>query len=242
MKSIMKLAFGATALAAVSVMGVGTANAADEQLVVIKAAGSTYQPGDVLSTATAVSLTDGASMTVMSQSGATITKTGPFSGTISASASGADTGIVKSLQGLFAGPKKSTASLGVVRSAGSATDEVPEAGLVSIELSGARCLPTDGQVAFYRTQADATVRFGLAEKNGVWAGSTTWNAGEQVKKLPSTVRLKDGATYIATIDGKTTELTVFRMPANLTSDVDQLKWMADTGCKSQALAKLAELQ
>ena len=241
MKSMFKLAFGATALAAVSVMGVGAANAAD-QLVVIKTAGSSYQPGEGLSSATAITLPDGASITVMSQSGATVTKSGPFEGVISTATSGADTGIVPSLQGLFSGPKKSTASLGVVRSAGATTDDVPSAELVSVDLSGTRCIASDGRVSFYRAQADQTVRFGLAEKNGVWAGSTTWNAGGQVKTLPSSVRLNDGATYVATLEGKVSEVTVHRMPGNLASDVEQLKWMADTGCKSQALAKLAALQ
>ena len=229
-----------SALVVAGFLGATTANAA--QMVVISSSGTPIEPGAVIDASKAIKLSEGASMTLISPDGSPMTISGPYSGKVKVkNAMGGDSKVISALANLFADQKKSTASLGAVRSATSGSDQAaPEPWLVSVENSGDRCIRSGDVATLWRSSASSASSFALA---GPYKKSKPqqWPAGKDRVNVPASF-FRSGQTYKAQLGSKVVELTMHVAKNDFKNKAEAAVWMAQKGCSQQAFSLLSTLK
>lgn len=247
----MKKIFGATLAASVfALMTAAFPGQADAgQMVVIDSTVPSLGAGTVIEGDKQIDLAAGQKVTLLSTDGSSKTLTGPYSGKPAegSTASGEDSKMMGALSALFAQQKKSTASLGAVRSATSATAEipVPSAWVVSVENSGDRCIRKgENKVVLWRKDASSDAKFSLELTGSLLKKKmpeAKWPAGRDRVALPGNF-FSDNDTYKAKLDNNTVTLTFHTMPGDLDNPAQEAAWMASHGCTAQAMALLNNLR
>lgn len=211
------------------------------QLVVIKATGVALEKGQIIDGSKILKLGKGASVTLIGNSGSTVTLTGPYEqapADKTSSGNAQNPNIVKALGALISARKFSTASLGVVRSgSGKIGDHrLSDPWLVSVESSGTRCI-RPGIVVLWRNDASKQSTVTISRSSASLTAQADWAAGDNVLPLASN-RFRDGGDYTLELEKKRIALTVHVLPGEYTEVGQQAAWMAETGCTNQALALL----
>lgn len=224
-------------------------SASAAELVVIEtSANAGVAAGDIITNGQSVTIPAGETATLIGADGTPVTLTGPFNGVpqAAASAGGEDMSVLASLLG---GDNKSTASLGVIRAGtAGATADVPAPYLVNVTVNGNRCLPSDGSITLYRSDASASQPLVLGQVVGGNAVTRSkpvpWKQGRTEMPLPKamTKHFKSGSVWEVTLGKKATRLTFHTMPATLTNATQQAVWMAKQDCKPQAIALINNLR
>ncbi|MEM6491649.1 MAG: hypothetical protein AAF684_07105 [Pseudomonadota bacterium] len=213
----------------------GAASAAD--MVVIQSSGASVNPGDVISDSAPLSLASGASVTLLTAAGQTLNLTGPFNGVPEAQSTGGDSAIASAISNMLKGQRKSTASLGAIRSGSTSEAEatVPSPWLISVESSGDRCIYSDRAILYRGDNAEEAT---LSLTGGVKSiRGAKWPAGAAEVAL-SNDTFADGGVYTATLGERSVELTMHKASTAMNNPAELAAWMAQKGCVSQALALL----
>lgn len=238
MQTIARFTLGVS-MAALLAFGMAGAAAASE-MVVLDAKGASMEKGTVIDGSKPITLSAGAKLTLMGADGSPISIEGPFTGKPADKAKGGgDPKTVNALAALFAGQKKSTASLGAVR-AGSAQEDVtlPQPWVISVDQSGARCIQK-GATQLYR--ADSSKETTLSLTGGYKSiKNAAWQAGQSTVTLPDNF-FADGKAYKASVGTKAVDLTIHVMPADKKAPGEIAAWMAEKGCTPQAMAMLTSV-
>ena len=243
MKNIMNSLVAGTAM----LFAAGLSAQASEFVVIEADDKAGFAQGDVIADGASITIPSGSSLTLISEDGMPVTLPGPFSGVPKSSGSGGNSDL-SVLASLLSNSNKSTVSLGVVRAAGSKKDDsVPSPYLVNVDVSGARCLPSDGTIVLYRSDASETTTLKLTEMIGnkeVRSSKGKWKAGDNQMSLPRKMvsMFKDDSNWKFVTGDNSVDLNFHAMPSSLDNATKKAIWLAEQGCKPQAIALLSNLR
>ena len=211
-------------------------------VVVIASSAPNIMPGQIVNADGPLEIPAGARVTLISESGKTVTVNGPHSGPLSlAGESSGDPSLIKALAGLVSVPIKETGSLAFIRK-GTVRTPPTETWVIDVGRSGDHCVPAGGPVKLWRAaKTGALLLKNLADKS---KSVTDWPAETNTLEWPSQVTLDGGTKYLARLIGslKKTVFVVHLVPADLPSDAHRAVWMAEKGCVEQAKRLLAGLR
>ena len=242
MKTFIRVAFTATLLAMASALTVSPASASVD-MVVVHATGAPFARGTVIDGSLPLRLESGWSVTLAASDGTFVTLTGPSERVPAEAIRGGDGDpkIIEALGALLSARETSTAALGVVRSGrGNAEMTPPDPWAVSVERSGARCIPAD-VTRLWRHDSSKSIDLTITKKGGAKSAHARWAAGQETLMLDSS-SFRDGANYTMTLEGRQVNLTIFVVPAAASGIVEQAAWMAQIGCDEQAIALLDNMR
>lgn len=219
-----------------------------QQLVVIASGAPSLKPGQVVKSGTAIEIPAGASVTLVSETGKTVTLKGPFSGPAKAGGQGggkggADDKLIASLSGLLSGSGKETGSLGAMRAV-APLKPPSDAWVINTGKSGDFCVQAKGPVMLWRGKAAKARILTLKNLTDKSKSKAEWPAGSATLEWPSKVTLADGARYLLRMKGSRAarKLKLHLVPGDLPSDAHRAAWMARNGCEKQARRLLAGLR
>ncbi len=218
-----------------------------QQLVVIASGAPSLKPGQVVKSGTAIEIPAGASVTLVSETGKTVTLKGPFSGPAKAGGQGGGKGggdkLIASLSGLLSGSGKETGSLGAMRAV-APLKPPSDAWVINTGKSGVFCVQAKGPVMLWREKAAKARILTLKNLTDKSRSKAEWPAGSATLEWPSKVNLTDGARYLLRMKGSRAarKLKLHLVPGGLASDAHRAVWMARNGCEKQALRLLAGLR
>lgn len=214
------------------------------QLIVVASSAPTLKPGQVVNSGAPIDIPDGASVTLVSRSGKTVTLKGPHAGPAGIGGGNSeDARLIASLSGLFAGSGKETSSLGTMRAA---VKRAPpnDPWVINIEVHGDHCVPAKGPVKLWRANSKKARILILKNLGDKTKAKADWPTGASTLIWPSQVTLKEGAYYLARLKNSRTarRLILHLVPENIPTDAHRVAWMADNGCQKQAKLLLARLR
>jgi hypothetical protein len=238
-KLLVGAAAGAFALATVA----GSAYAAD--MVVLDSKSSNFEISSVIDGDQTITLAAGEMVELLGSDGSTRKIEGPYSGKPGADVgdSGAGSQLVAALSGLLKDSKRSSSSIGTIRSGSGAlkgvSDDVSDPYLVNVDVKGHRCI-TQGPVILQSNADNSAARkLVLQQKGRVKKLSGRWPSNTERLQMPANFRIRDNAVYSIELGGNdAVEITFHVMPAELKSPTEQAVWMANNKCKAQTLALL----
>lgn len=218
------------------------ASAAD--LVVVASSDPGLAPGSVVKSDAVLKIPAGASVTLISGTGKTVTLKGPHSGppgTVGDGAGSAD--LIASLSGLLKGSEKETGALGTMRAMAPPAPPT-DPWVIDVGQSGDHCVAAAGPAMLWRGSGSQARVVSIIDLKDNSQFDADWPAGAETLAWPSKVPLADGGRYLARMKGSATatRLTVHRVPAQLPTDAHRAAWMADKGCRLQARRLLGGLR
>lgn len=232
-------AFAVAAFMALAAVPAGAAN-----LVVIASSSPEFAPGRIVHSDDPIEVPNGATVTLVSDTGNIVTVPGPHSGPAEIAAGpGGNDGLLVSLSGLLSGPGRETASLGTMRAVApppSPTDPW----VIDIGAWGHYCVPAKGPVVLWRGKAGRPGTLILKNLSDRSKSITPWPAGTQTLPWPPKTTLGEGDKYLARMKGRraSSKLVLHLVPEDLPTDAHRAAWMADKGCFRQARRLLARLR
>lgn len=243
MKSFMRKAF---ALSFVALAWVATAPSAFAvvDMVVVHVVNAPFKPGTIIDGSQPLKLEAGWSVTLVAADGSFVTLKGP-SDRVPAkqrSSRSGDPKLIEALRALLAAEEISTAALGVVRSANGETSRaaLPDAWAVNVFRSGSRCI-RHRVVTLWRDDAVRSANLRIRSSGGGRMATTNWPAGHDLLKVDG-AGFRDGGRYLFDVDGRRVDITMHVMPRGLTRLAEQAAWMAESGCREQALTLLQKVR
>jgi hypothetical protein len=212
------------------------------ELLVLSSTHSDLQVGEIVDGASKLTLPAGATVTLVAESGETVTLDGPFEGVPAAGSGGGDPGLLKKLSMLVGGPSQDASAVGAVRAANTSTPDDPW--VINISRSGHHCVRGGTQPVLWRPSAKQASALSLKQMSPAKRAKATWARGEATLTWPAKMAFADGATYMVRLRGSSTakRLVLHVVPADLPSDVHRAVWMSDAGCANQARRLLATLK
>ncbi len=221
------------------------ASTASYEMVVVNVEGAGLKKGTVIDGSQALTLREGAKVTLVSADGSFVTLQGPVTTTPSkhsnGQAAGSDSKVVEIIGALLSDEQRSTKALGVVRSANSGSFAAPpNEWAVSVEQSGARCIGGDVAV-LWRSDASSEANLSIRKAGSARSAKATWPKGQEFFTISQKV-FQDGQNYQVGLDDRTVEIKVSVMPASLNGPAEQAAWMAKNGCRSQALTMVERIR
>ncbi len=213
------------------------------QLVVVAGGAPGLKLGQVVESDASLDIPAGASVTLVSESGETVTLKGPHSGPPGLGGYGGDKGLVSSLSSLLAGSNRETGSLGVMRAISPKTPP-DDPWVIDIGRSGPHCVAATGGVVLWRAEHKKARIISLKNLADKSRSITNWPAGRNTLNWPAEVSLQDGARYLVGMKGSRAKkkLTLHLVPATLPTDPHRAAWMAQKGCTVQAKRLLRHLR
>lgn len=238
------MAFGLMTVFSVAGTAVAGNTSGGYQYVVIKSTDGAYKEGMILDGDAALNLAKGMSVTLVGSDGAILTLDRPTSHlpTPDRTAAASKGNIVSALGAILSQRQVSTASLGVVRSAtsGQTETEMPNPWAVSVDRSGTRCIQRE-VVVLWRNDATATRKITISRANASMTAQAEWAAGDNLLPV-SGKKFRDQAQYRVEHGNRLVSLTMHIVPKEITGPAEQAAWMAQTGCRTQALAMLDSIE
>jgi hypothetical protein len=213
---------------------IGAAGASAEPLTVVEARGIAMQPGSTVDSTKPLALKQGQHVTLISNSGATLSIDGPYNAPPSAGGSGKSLGAT--LAALGTEHSARTGEAGVTR--GGKTASLPEPWLFDVTHSGNVCLPENTQPVFWRPDATAKVAIVVMPVDRSWKSQADWPSGSDRVRIDTDVPMHGGAAYVVNYAGTDYALAVATVPASLANDDMRAAWMLQKGCEAQAEALL----
>lgn len=218
------------------------ASAAD--LVVVASSAPGLAPGTVVKSDAALKIPGGASVTLISGTGRTVTLKGPHAGPPVTGGDGAGSpDLIASLSGLLAGSGKETAALGTMRALAPPAPPT-DPWVIDVGESGDHCVAAAGAATLWRGQSARARLFSIVDLKDNRRHDADWPAGAATLAWPSQLPVADGGRYLVRMKGSANaaRLTVHRVPADLPTDAHRAAWMADKGCRPQARRLLAAIR
>lgn len=213
-----------------------------ERWVVIDAENTPLSPGALVENGQPVTLAEGARLTLLTEEGQTLKLTGPYSdvpgGSAAASTAGKNLTIIAQL---LQGHQQVNTVLGGSR--GESWPEPPDvpsaADLIDADHSGEHCLSRD-PVVLWRQNPAALETVTLTDAEGRPLAHWMWPASAAQLAVPGHL-FANGQHYRLLRGVRLVELYVHKTPPLLNQPAALAAWMADHGCKTQALILLKGL-
>jgi hypothetical protein len=217
------------------------AQAGSDEVVVIRSDAAAYPVGKTLSLSRdRISLTGEQKLLAVDAQGALRRFAAPFSGAISqaqAEGGGASTAVVAALASLLSDPNGRAEAL---RSGGAVPTELPSPWAVSVDHSGAACAKSDRLTLWRRDEAKDS-RLVIDMGGGGKKARATWAQGAPTLPMPANL-FTNGQTYLVKVDEQEVSLKLHIFSTTAASPVETAVWMANAGCKAQALAMIGSIQ
>jgi hypothetical protein len=214
------------------------------EVVVIESNAPGLSPGVVVDGSKPLELAPGTAVTLVTGDGRVKSIKGPFSGVPFAGEESAPGGsaLIRSLSRLISGKSPKTGELGMMR--GERLVGRPDAWSIDIIRSGAHCVTDRLHALLWRPIGVKAETLTIRRQPWGERVSVDWPAGTNSLIWPKALPLEHGGQYLVKLSSRIsgTKLVVYVVPANLPTDAHLAAWMADLGCKEQALALIAEMQ
>lgn len=225
------------AIACLAALMLGTLPSRAADLVVVESRGIDLKPGTQIDGEKPLALKDGQVVTLISPSGEIIKLHGPMSGAPAPGAGGSSVDVKGALKTLVTQELADNSELGVVR--GAAEDPVPpEPWLVDVTHDGARCLPVNSPIVFWRPGGGGADAVTIAPYDRSWLVRARWQAGSDRLLITDKVPLRTRSTYMVRVGKKETAITLVMIPAAVSNDAMRAAWMIEVGCVSQVKSLL----
>lgn len=220
----------------------GVAGAAE--IIVLDSSVEAIKAGAMIDSASNISVPAGRKITVMEADGSVRTISGPYDGAASSSAKAGGSQLMAGLSKLVTERSERKAVLGAVRAVDTGSQNT---NLLAIDVTKSQifCLPKGANPVLWRPESmNLDVQFAIAswhDQDNV--RRAIWRRGDQTLAWPPNLTIGAGADFILRMDValKDTQLRVHRMPDTLATTADQVVWMAQTGCESQARLLLDQM-
>ena len=203
------------------------------QLIVVEARGISLAPGSSVDDSKPLDLKQGQHVTLISQSGVTISLDGPYNKP--PTAQGGGTSLGSKLSGFVTEANARTGEVGTTRGTAPAR-KLPSAWVIDASRAGTACLQEGQTPVFWRDPANGTASLTVMPDDRSWKVLTEWPAGLSELAVKTNIPMHAGATYFVSLDGNESAIAVNTVPAALASDAQRAAWMADKGCEAQAEA------
>ncbi len=200
----------------------------------VEARGISLQPGATVDSAKPLTLKPGQHVTLISNSGATLSIDGPYNAPPSAGGTGRS--LSTTLAALGTEKNARTGEAGVTR--GSKTVSLPDPWLFDVTHSGNVCLAENTQPVFWRPDAASKVSVVVMPVDRSWKSEADWPSGIDRISITTDVPMHGGAAYVVKYAGTEYALAVNAVPASLANDQMRAAWMLQKGCEAQAEALL----
>jgi hypothetical protein len=210
----------------------GTAHAAN--LIVAEARGIALKPGSTVDSTKPLLLKQGQHVTLISETGATLSIDGPYNQPPSAGGGGKSLGATLAALGTEHAAR--TGEAGVTR--GTAPNPLPEPWLFDATRSGNVCLQENREPVFWRPDDKSTASITVMPVDRSWKSQAHWPAGMNRLTVTTDVPMHGGAAYVVNYNGTEYALAVNTVPASLDNDSMRAAWMVQKGCEAQAEALL----
>jgi len=205
------------------------------ELVVIEARRVALKVGQTVDSAKPIVLKEGEHLTLISPTGATIKLDGPYN-----KAPEADQGravpIANTLALLVAQRQARTGEVGTTR--GLTLTPLPEPWVLDTSRTGTVCLREGTDAVLWRPDAKPDLELTVAPTDRSWRAQTHWSAGTDRITIKAPAVIHGDATYLVTVNGTQSAITVENVPASLANDPMRAAWLAGKGCEAQAEALL----
>jgi len=219
----------------VGAMLASCAGAHAAQLVVIEARAVALRPGAVLDDTKPLVLKQGQHVTLLSETGATLKLDGPYDKVPSLDQI-ERVDIKTALAALVTQRQARTSEVGTTR--GATIVKLPSPWLIDATHNGNVCLRDGDAVVFWRPSSVKAATFTVMPDDRSWRAQANWPAGSDELSASADAPVHGGATYVVSVDGAESAVTVNTLPAVLTNDSMRAAWMAEKGCEAQAEALL----
>ena len=206
-------------------------------MVVVKATGPGLRPGQVVATGVSVTLPAASKAVLLTRDGRTVSLTGPFYGPVQEPASaGGDDKTVSALSRLLTASAADSSALGVTRAGDFSSPYT-----ITVK-GGAHCQVASEKPRFGREMGSPEEHLTVSATSGT-SQTLTWPEDEAELGWPDNIPFITG-TYTLRLDTqpKPGTLTVQLIPAEVKGSGALAVWMADHGCKAQAMKLLASLR
>src|SRR4029077_16246134 len=203
-------------------------------LIVVEARGIGIKPGSSIDSAKPLVLKQGQHVTLITQTGATLSIDGPNKKPPAAGGQGRS--VSTTLAGLTTERNARTGEAGVTR--GTKFNALPQAWLVDVSRSVSVCLQKNRHPVFWRPDSSAASSLTVMPSDHSWKSQAVWPAGSATLKVTTDVPVHGGAAYVVKFNGSDYALAVSTVPATLGNDSMRAAWMLQKGCEAQAEALL----
>jgi len=223
-------------LACIVFLGLIIGPARAETIIVAATGNAGFEPGTRLQDGHAISLPEGARITLLAQDGAMQVIDGPFSGAPSLSedaAAAAPEAGWSAVLALVGDPDARSDVMGASRKTDGEFLVPPGTWHVSVDSSGPRC-SAGGEVMLWRKDAlgaaTVSVRSGAGRLTDL-----SWPPGEQVLSLPEA--FAETGRMMVSVGGELRDLDLAIAPAKVSAGApgEVLAWLLDRKCQRQAL-------
>jgi hypothetical protein len=205
--------------------------ASAENLVVVEARGIALKTGATVDSTKALVLKAGQHVTLISNSGATLSFDGPHDQ--APAVSGGGTG-GNTFAALVTERNARTSEFGTTR--GGETTRLPAPWLIDASHAGNACLAEGTQAVFWRPAANDTTTLAVMPDDRSWKIETAWDAGSDRITVHDLALVHSEATYFVRLAGTESAIRLNIVPAGLSSNAMRAAWMANKGCEAQAEA------
>lgn len=218
--------------------GAGTSGAVAGQVVILSSTTAEYSPGSIVDGTSTVSLPGGGLLMFNDATGATRTLTGPYTGTIEQSSDGGaqGAGVLASLSRLVVSRAEEQAKLGAIRALPS--NLAREVNVVSVARSAVQCAANGEPVRLWRPETlRGDSRITMTDIETGAASEVLWQGTDASLYWPEDLPIRDGGRYRLKLDlaPRPVEITLRLVPVAIDAPAVTAAWMADAGCRRQAL-------
>ena len=204
-------------------------------LVVVDARGIALKPGTILQSDAVLQLKQGQHVTLISETGSTLKISGPYDKPPVAVEGGGVT-LSSTLQALVTQREARRGEFGTTRAATLA--KLPDPWLVDATHGGNGCMLENRQPIFWRQAAESAATLTVEPTDRSWKAQGKWPAGHDRLSITTDVPMRGGETYVVTLGGVESAITMVSVPAALANDQMRTAWMSEKGCEAQAMALL----
>jgi len=207
------------------------------EFVVIEATGVALKPGETIDGSKPLVLKEGEQVSLVAEDGNVLKLRGPYD---RAPDSGSDSGVSvsKALAALVSGQRS---EYGVIRSKVDTVD-LPNPWVVDVTHSGKVCLRSGERLVFWRPDGSRDVTLTVMPVDRSWRAQAAWSQGASELEAPSGFPLKEHRTYLFSMGGRTSALTLLAVPDTLSNDHMRAAWMLEMNCVAQTKALLSAMR
>lgn len=229
-------------LAAFMGLTIGMRAATAAEIVIIESTVPDIEAGSIVADTDAITVPAGELIVIVEEDGSSRTIEGPFEGAIGSAGEAEGGGLIANLGKLVQDREESRQVLGAIRAAPGQI--APEVFLIDVARSGVACVPDGDAIRLWRPETlGMETEFALEAAGGAAAVRVLWPENAQTLDWPGGLAAVDGTAYRARLMAapRPSEITLRRIPADLSSDAERIAWMIEAGCRRQARLALEAL-